>query len=199
MQGALALLESESSRVFTQTRYDEFRRKELIFRVPRQPEEPLRDYVTDTGLAEPPSWLQSNSSPVDEVLARAAQQTASALRLTKKLLERIVELKRLGAEEELPWSKSSEDDFWDFVSLWPGLSEPGLILLDNGNLRAVWRNNSGEQVALEFKGDRKVLYVIFSRRRDENEVARRVGEASFEQIVELIELESLGELLRGEG
>jgi hypothetical protein len=155
-------------------------------------------FVTDTGEGELPAWLEAAWSPVDEALAHEALQVARR-ELTARLHARIGELKRLGAEEGLPWSPASEDDFWAFVSLWPTLREPGLILMDNGNLRAVWRNAAGEQVALEFRGYRQVYFVFFARRPEGPPMARSAGEDSVARIGEKIAGDNLTGLLRGEG
>ena len=99
----------------------------------------------------------------------------------------------------MPWSPESEDDFWAFVSLWPRLREPGLVLMDNGNLRAVWRNAAREQVALEFRGYRQVYFVFFARRAEGPPMARSAGEDSVARIGEKIAGDNLTGLLRGEG
>ena len=156
-------------------------------------------FVTDTGEGELPAWLEAAWSPVDEALAHEARQKTARRELTARLHARIGELKRLGAEEGLPWSPASEDDFWAFVSLWPTLREPALILMDNGNLRAVWRNVVGEQVALEFRGYRQVYFVFFARRPEGPPMARSAGEDSVARIGEKIAGDNLTGLLRGAG
>jgi hypothetical protein len=71
--------------------------------------------------------------------------------------------------------------------------------MDNGNLRAVWRNAAGEQVALEFRGYRQVYFVFFARRSEGPPMARSVGEDSVARIGEKIAGDNLTGLLRGEG
>jgi hypothetical protein len=156
-------------------------------------------FVTDTGEGELPAWLEAAWSPVDEALAHEARQKVAQRELTARLHARIGELKRLGAEEGLQWSPASEDDLWAFVSLWPSLREPGLILMDNGNLRAVWRNVAGEQVALEFRGYRQVYFVFFAQRFEGPPMARSIGEDSVARIGHKIAGDNLTGLLRGEG
>jgi hypothetical protein len=147
----------------------------------------------------PSRFVKAWWSPVDEALAHEARQAAARRELTTRLHDRIAELKRAGVEEGLPWSSASEDDFWSFVALWPTLREPGLILMDNGNLRAVWRNAVREQVALEFRGDRRVHFVFFARRPEGPPMARSAGEDSIARIGEKIAGDNLTGLLRGEG
>jgi hypothetical protein len=147
-----------------------------------------------------PTWLvEAAWSPVDEALAHEVQQEAARRKLMSRLHARLGELKRCGAEEGLPWSQESENDFWAFVSLRASLREPGVILVDNGNLRAVWRNEAGEQVALEFRGYRQVYFVFFARRPEGPAMARSVGEDSILRINEKIASDNLTGLLSGEG
>jgi hypothetical protein len=156
--------------------------------------------LTDTGTVELPRGIQPAWwSPVDEALAHEPRREMARRELAVQLHARIAELKRLGSEENLPWSARSEDDFWVFVSLWPQLREPGLILMDNGNLRAMWRNAAGEQVALEFRGYKQVYFVFFARRPEGPPMARSAGEDSIQRIGEKIAADNLTGLLRGEG
>jgi hypothetical protein len=204
---------SSESRVFTRGRGTEERtsRERFVDRAGRElmprvvvvvPHHALATsgaFVTDTGVGELPPGIVAAWSPVDEALAHEARQKAARYELSARLHARIGELKRLGAEEELPWSPASEDDFWTFVSLWPTLREPALILMDNGNLRAVWRNAAGEQVAIEFRGYRQVYFVFFARRPEGPQMARSAGEDSVIRIGDKIAGDNLTGLLRGEG
>lgn len=54
---------------------------------------------------------------MDEALAYEARQKLARRELAARLHLRIGELKRVGVEEGLPWSRASEDDVWAFVSL----------------------------------------------------------------------------------
>lgn len=156
-------------------------------------------FVSDTGEGELPAWLEVAQSPVDEALALQTRQSAQHRVLESNLHQRIGELKKLGTEEGLAWSSASEGDFWSFVRSQPTLREPGLILMDNGNLRAVWRNAAGEQVALEFRGYSQVYFVFFARRPEGPPIARSIGEDSVGRIGEKIAGDNLTGLLRGEG
>jgi hypothetical protein len=211
MDGILGL--SSESRVFTRgrgaeehTSHERFldrARSELIARlimvVPHHAMATSGAFVTDTGERELPRWVEAARSPVDQALVHEALQKARRLELSGRLHLRIGELKRLGAEEGLPWSPASEEDFWAFVWLWPTFREPGLILMDNGNLRAVWRNAVGEQAALEFRGYRQVYFVFFARRPEGPPMARSAGEDSLARIGEKIVGDNLTGLVRGEG
>lgn len=69
----------------------------------------------------------------------------------------------------------SETDFWSFFKSMPFLRKAGVILMDNGNLRAVWRDEHKNRLGLQFLGDQSVEYVIFKRRVGAKEVSRAAG------------------------
>jgi hypothetical protein len=71
--------------------------------------------------------------------------------------------------------------------------------MDNGNLRAAWRNAAGEQVAIEFRGYRQVYFVFFARRAEGPPMARSAGEDSVARIGEKIAGDNLMGLLLGKG
>ena len=56
---------------------------------------------------------------------------------------------------------SSETDFWEFVEIVPDWRQASLILVDDGNLRAVWRGQEGDRINVEFLGDGVVELAIF--------------------------------------
>jgi hypothetical protein len=153
---------------------------------------------TDTGKSESPAWLVPTPSPVEEALAEQAGHEAEWRALVSRLHARIGELKKLGSEEELPWSAASEEDFWTFVRSRQVLREPGLILMDNGNLRAMWRNTAGEQIGLEFRGYSQVYYVFFARRPEGPPMARSAGEDSIARIGMKIAADNLTGLVSGQ-
>ena len=56
---------------------------------------------------------------------------------------------------------SSEGDFWKFVNIVPEWEKASLILVDDGNLRAVWRKPGKDRINIEFLGDGVVEVAIF--------------------------------------
>ena len=87
-------------------------------------------------------------------------------------------IKYLRSEVELDGfrvNEASEKDFWSFFRSMPFLRKAGVILMDNGNLRAVWRGEDKIHVGLQFLGDQSVEYVIFKRRQGAKEVSRAAG------------------------
>jgi len=66
--------------------------------------------------------------------------------------------------------------------------------MDNGNLRAVWKDEQGAHLGLQFLGGGMVQYVIFKRRRQEQPVSRVSGCDSLEGLerqIDAFELHSL--------
>lgn len=80
-------------------------------------------------------------------------------------------------------NEASINDFWAFMEKTGFSRQSGLALLDNGNLRAVWRVNGGHNVGVEFQGDQSALYVIFKRYSDGRPTERLAGIASSDDVV----------------
>ena len=98
---------------------------------------------------------------------------------------RIMELRGFAEDDEdiEAVNENSISDFWSFMEDNPYLRRAGLALLDNGDLRAVWRENDGNNVGLEFLGDESILYVMFRRYPDGRETERDAGITTFDGIV----------------
>ena len=89
---------------------------------------------------------------------------------------------------------ASEIDFKQFVREAPKIRDGNLVLMDNGNLRAIWKDERGARLGLQFLGGRMVQYVIFKRRQKEQPVSRVAGRDSFEGLerqINAFELHSL--------
>ncbi len=52
--------------------------------------------------------------------------------------------------------------------------------MDNGNLRAIWRDEREAHLGLQFLGGGMVQYVIFKRRENEQSISRVTGRDSLE-------------------
>ncbi len=84
-------------------------------------------------------------------------------------------------------NRASEFDFKEFIRATPNFRKGSLVLMDNGNLRATWKDHCGNRLGLQFLGERMVQYVIFRKRRGEKMVSRVTGRDSFEGIVRQID------------
>jgi hypothetical protein len=74
---------------------------------------------------------------------------------------RLAELAVHAREDGTEISSVSRDDFLDFLTDRSVEFRPALSILDAGTIRAVWKNAQREQVAIHFKGDGQVNYVLF--------------------------------------
>ena len=89
---------------------------------------------------------------------------------------------------------ASERDFGHFIRSEPFIRKGNLVLMDNGNLRAVWKGEDGTHIGLQFLGGRMVQYVIFKRRSATEAVSRVAGRDSFEGVkrqIQAFDLQSL--------
>ena len=77
---------------------------------------------------------------------------------------RIETLRSDAALDGFSLSKASERDFWAFIKSAPFIKKGNLVLMDNGNLRAAWKDNEGNHIGLQFLGNRSIQYVIFKNR-----------------------------------
>ena len=107
---------------------------------------------------------------------------------------RIAELREYGVEDGVTINPVSEKDFWAFVKSLPAARPGSLVLMDNGNLRAVWEGKGESHLALQFLGGRMIQYVIFKRRPRASKVSRVAGADTFDGIkrqIDAFELKAL--------
>lgn len=106
---------------------------------------------------------------------------------------RIVQLRSFAEEDGIELSAPSEDDFFDFACTEPQTKAASLVLLDNGNLRAVWRSGQ-EEVGVQFYGGGSLQYLI-SREGDDGKITHTARRGTFEEFSAAIEGAGLGGLL----
>ena len=134
-----------------------------------------------------------NDSPV--VFEDESRTAARKVRAKREAWEeRIRELRSYAAEDGDPFRLESEQDFWAFVETRPSVRKGGLVLVDSGELRAVWQGDPGTRVGVEFLGGRVLRFVIFKRDPSTGEVARIAGYDDFdgfERQIDAFDLDSL--------
>ncbi len=84
-------------------------------------------------------------------------------------------------------NEDSINDFWAFMKASDFSRQAVLVLLDSGDLRAVWRENAGHDVGLRFMGNKEILYVIFKRGAEGRIAERATGRDSFNGVMKQIE------------
>jgi hypothetical protein len=127
----------------------------------------------------------------EKQIARVAARKRVAIETERRLRELLIDA--FGACE--PFSEASLDDLRAFMSEVALSIRPSIFLLDNGNLRAVWRNAAKEQVALQFLGDKVVQYVMFARRENPPMMMRDAGQDTLAHIRDKIAANGCNHLL----
>ncbi len=95
--------------------------------------------------------------------------------------KRIDTLLGYASEEGISARDESKKDFDLFVDTTIPTDKAMLIIMDNGNLRATWREDRS-RLSLEFIGDRLVDYVVFIPEGPSGQQFERSGECSFDEI-----------------
>ena len=98
-----------------------------------------------------------------------------AMHAKKQTRERLNNLRDIALEEGIEISIHSEIDLWSLLDTLEFKKRPYLFLLDNGNLRALWKNDEGEQIGIQFFGQDLIQYVLFSLRMPGRIMARTSG------------------------
>ena len=111
-----------------------------------------------------------------------SKQRKLTRRTYKAYRDRIEELRGYGEDEGVTVNEASEKDFWAFVKSLSASRKGSLVLMDNGNLRALWKGEQESHLGLQFLGDRMVEYVIFKRRKRARKVSRVAGADNFDGI-----------------
>ncbi len=111
--------------------------------------------------------------------------------------DRLAELREAAEDEGIECSEASERDFRAFVTGNPHWRKGSVVLMDNGNLRAVWDddNDDDRHVAVQFLGDGHAQYVIFKRRPGAGKVSRVAGTDTFDGIKRQVEAFDLNQLV----
>ena len=123
------------------------------------------------------------------------EKVAAMLAVHHAFAERIEVLKSDAALEGFAMSVASKRDFWTFIRSMPFIRKGSLILMDNGNLRAVWKDDQGNQIGLQYLGTGSVQFVIFKHPDRAGGVSRVAGCTSLADIKRQIRAFSLERLL----
>jgi len=121
---------------------------------------------------------------VDQSYVQAPQQFAA----------RLIELESAADEAGIEKSAASETCLSAFMVNAAVSRMPIITLRPNGDLRAVWKNNDGEQVGIQFESTLKLDYVIFSKNSD-GEIEHHLGKSSEKSVLSFIHILGLQERL----
>jgi hypothetical protein len=115
------------------------------------------------------------NTPLDEYQTKISAKHEAQQQLKSQIATRIRELQLEAFADSAPYSDCSLTDlhkFFDSLSFTKG---PAIFLLDNGNLRALWKNNKKEQVGLQFLGGGVIQFVFFIERQVPPMMSRVAG------------------------
>ena len=95
-----------------------------------------------------------------------------------------IETLRSDAEiEGFAVNNASEENFWSFIGSIPSARKAELVLMDNGNFRAVWKDKNGDHLGVQFLGEQMAEFVIFKQRQSAGSVSRVAGIDTLEGVI----------------
>ena len=109
--------------------------------------------------------------------------------------ERIEVLRRQAGREGYAINLASERTFWKFCTRVPRIRRGGLVLLENGNLRAVWEGENEAHIGLQFRHEHSIQYVIFARRQPSFPMSRVSGRDTISGVLRQIEAFNMAQVL----
>ena len=132
---------------------------------------------------------------IEKIAVETERQREAAEKIRKAYASRIEELRGYVLEDEIDIREESEQDFWAFVESLPSSRQANLVLCDNGNLKAVWRDGKGALFGIQFMGNGQGEYVIFKRRQGSTQTSRVAGIDAFQGIKNQINVFDLHALI----
>jgi hypothetical protein len=122
------------------------------------------------------------------------EKAQSAREVLQSYKTRIETLRTEAALDGFAINPASEVDFLSFIRSEP-FGKAGLVLMDNGNLRAVWKGEGGSHVGLQFLGNRSIQYVIFKHREGAGQISRVAGRDNLDGVKRQLQAFDLASLL----
>lgn len=148
----------------------------------------------DSPTAASPRLLFVHSTPVptiQHILERVNRSLG-----TRAKFERRLEVLTDEAEADgSAFNPDSEVAFRWFLDEHPFLRSGRLFLMDNGNLRATWKDDRDTHVGLQFLPGDSVQYVIFTRRPSSRTISRVHGYDTLDGIPRLLAAYDLSHIL----
>lgn len=138
-----------------------------------------------------------SSNPLVEHIATLAARHWKDRRIRVRIEDRLRELQIDARRGGDPLSEASLSDLRAFLKPLALAHRPAIFLLDNGNFRALWRNEAHEHVGLQFLGGRLVQYVIFARRENPPVLTTHAGSDTVSTIRAQITANACDHLLFG--
>ena len=119
----------------------------------------------------------------------------SILKAAKNYDERLSFLKEEGNLDGVSLNPDSISGFMKFIEKYIPTIRGGLVLIDNGNLRAVWHSDCESFVGIQFLTHELTEYVLFSKTSPSLPVSRSFGQANIDSVLNQIEALELNWML----
>ena len=149
---------------------------------------PVTPYAPNAASLE---FLSATVTTIHDLLALTERSSA-----TRARFERRLHLLAEEAEAEgYAFDPDSEVALRWFLNRYPLLKAGRLFLMDNGNLRATWKNERDTHVGLQFLPGDSVQYVIFTRRPSSRTISRVHGYDTLDAVPRLLAAYDLGDIL----
>ena len=117
------------------------------------------------------------------------------LNTAKEYDERLSFLEEEGNLDGVSLNPDSISGFMEFIEKYMPTVSGGLVLIDNGNIRAVWNSNCESFVGIQFLNRQLTEYVLFSQTSPSLPVSRSFGQASIDSVMNQIEALELNWML----
>ena len=149
--------------------------------------------LVKTGIS---AWNEDDRNEVaGRDLEQELEEHVERERKQSSISQRIATLQRLGHEEDIVSSEESGVFLFEFFVKRKVKNKPFIFLLENGNYRALWKGDKGQQIGLQFLPDGKIQFVIFSPRPDSKDLSRSYGVDTPQGIDRMLEDSTLRDLL----
>ena len=117
------------------------------------------------------------------------------LNTAKEYDERLSFLEEEGNLDGVSLNPDSISGFMEFIEKYMPTVSGGLVLIDNGNIRAVWNSDCESFVGIQFLNRQLTEYVLFSQTSPSLPVSRSFGQASIDSVMNQIEALELNWML----
>ena len=146
-------------------------------------------------LPQPPSTHVRLLDPIDAYSRQLQTRLRNLPDTVSAYDDRISVLEEQASVEGYFLNSGSKEAFQDFFRNNPLIRLGRLTLLENGNLRAVWKGDNASQIGLQFLDNGLIQYVLFKQRRADLPVSRAYGRDTPLGILQQISAFQLVEIL----
>ena len=153
-----------------------------------------RELPPDAPAAASRAVLVAHLTPISTV-QHILERINRSLRTRANFEGRLQVLVEEAEAEGYAFNPDSEVAFRWFLNRYPLLKAGRLFLMDNGNLRAAWKDDRDTHVGLQFLPGDSVQYVIFTRRPSSRTISRVHGYDTLDGIPRLLAAYDLSHVL----